>query len=151
VRETSSLRVRTPVLAGTIGAAGCIGDDGAESPTATPQRTDEATPTQAQNLGTIEYTVTNADDETHRLSVTMENAEGTVIQETNEPEFQPDASVSSGDPGHDPDAGPFTLTFSTDSASETYEWDVRECARIDLSVTITSDGSITVERVLCQN
>ena len=106
---------------------------------------------QAEDLGTIEYTVTNEDDETHRLAVTMEDADGTVVQETNEPEFEPGASVSSGDAGNDPDRGPFTLTFSTDSASETYEWDVRECARIDLRVTITTDGSITVERELCQN
>jgi hypothetical protein len=139
------------VLVGTIGTAGCTGDEGGEPSASTSRQTDRESPTQDQNLGTVEYTVTNGDDETHRLGVTMENAAGTVVQETNEPEFQPDTSVSSGDAGHDPDAGPFVLTFSTDSASETYEWDVRECGRVELSVTITSDGSITVERVLCQN
>lgn len=147
------------------GISGCIGDDEGESPTRTPTdieastgtetrtRTpaDTETPTQAGGLGTIEYTVTNEDDETHRLQVTMENAEGTVVQETNEPEFAPGSSVGSGDAGLDPDAGPFTLTFATNSTSETYEWDVRECARIDLRVTITADGSITIERELCQN
>lgn len=81
----------------------------------------------------------------------MENAQGEAVQETNEPEFEPGASVSSGAVGHDPDAGPFTLTCSTDSASETYEWDVWKCSRIDLKATITADGSITVERELCQN
>lgn len=69
----------------------------------------------------------------------------------NDPEFQPGASVSSGDAGHEPEAGPFSMMSSIDSASETYEWDVRECARIDLRVTITSDGSITIEWELCRN
>jgi hypothetical protein len=107
-----------------VGTAGCTGDEG----TGTPTETNAGTPTQAEALGTVEYTVLNEDDETYHLTVTMENADGAVVQETNEPEFEPGASVSSCDAGHGPDAGPFTLTFSTDSASETYEWGVRECA-----------------------
>lgn len=139
----------TAFAAVAAGTAGCLGDDAQGTPTETD--TAPETRTQAQDLGTIEYTVTNEDDEAHRLGVTMTNAAGTVVQETNEPEFAPGTSVSSGDAGHEPDAGPFTLTFTIPSTSESYEWDVRECARLDLAVTITADAAITVERTLCQN
>lgn len=138
---------RELLVAVGIGLAGCTTRDGGSTPTGTAP----ATGTQASGLGTIEYTVTNEDDETHQLEVAMENAEGRIVQETNEPEFAPGASVSSGSAGESPDLGPYTLTFRTDSASATYVWDVAECARIHLQVTITTDGSITVERDLCQN
>lgn len=148
----------TGVTAVTAGVAGCVGrrERGTDSPsptrtaepTATP--TPAASPTQATALGTIEYAVTNEDDETHRLEVAMESADGRVVQETFQPEFRPGERVESGSAGHEPDQGPFTLTFRTDATSETAVWDVEECVRLHLAVTITTDGSFAVDRDLCR-
>lgn len=134
---------------GFSGLGGCVGEPPGGTETVT--RTSPGTQTQATALGTIEYTVTNEDDETYRLQVTMENDEGGIVQETTEPEFGPGSSVSSGDAGHQPDMGPYTLTFDIGSTSATHVWDVRECARIDLRVTITAEGEVTIQRKLCQN
>lgn len=129
--------------------AGCVTQP--EPSTPTDASTATASRTQAQGLGTIEYTVVNEDDETYRLEIAMENAEGRVVQETIEPAFEPGERVESGSAGDPPDMGPYTLTFSTESASAAHLWDVRECARVHLQVTVTGQGSITVERDLCQN
>lgn len=129
---------------------GCVtnGSTGTATPT---KESDPGTPTQAQGLGTIEYTVTNEDDEPHQVGVTMEDASGRVVQETNEPSLDPGGSVSSGSAGHEPGMGPFTLRFSIEGTVETYVWNVDDCARVDLKVTITPDQGITIEEVLCQN
>lgn len=132
-----------------IAFAGCTGRDGAE--TSTPTSTPTPTRTQAQGLGTIEYTVTNADDVAHRLEIAMENAEGRVVQETHEPELAPGAAVSSGSAGEPPEMGPYTLHVRTETGAATYVWDVRDCSRIDLAITITADGTIAIDRRLCQN
>lgn len=144
-----SLHRRTVLGGLVIPLVGCSTPPGQSTPTDTASTTPSRT--QAQGLGTIEFTVTNADDVTHRLDVEMENAEGRVVLETHEPEFEPGASVSSGSAGEPPENGPFTVTFSTESAAATHVWDVRECGRLNLEVTITSDGEITIERDLCQN
>lgn len=140
---------RSVLAASLMGLAGCLTESEPSSPTESP--TQASTPTQAQGLGTIEYTVVNEDDETYRLEIAMENAEGRVVQETIEPAFEPGERVESGSAGDPPDMGPYTLTFAIESASATHVWDVRECARVHLQVTITSQGGITVERDLCQN
>lgn len=140
---------RSFLAASLVALAGCLTPSEPSSPT--DSATDASTPTQAQGLGTIEYSVVNEDDETYRLEVAMENAEGRVVQETIEPAFEPGALVESGSAGEPPEMGPYTLTFSTESASATYVWDVRECGRVHLRVTVTSQGDITVEQDLCQN
>lgn len=129
---------------------GCVsnGSNGTATPT---KDSDPGTPTQAHGLGTIEYTVTNGDDEPHQLGVAMEDGSGSVVQETNEPSLEPGESVSSGSAGHEPGRGPFTLRFSIDGTVKTYVWRVDDCARVDLKVTITPDPGITIEEVLCQN
>lgn len=119
------------------------------SPTATARNTESRT--QAQGLGTIEFSVTNADDVTHQLSVVMENADGRIVSEVNEPDFEPGASVSAGSAGEPPESSPLTVTFRTESTAAEYVWDIAECTRINLSVTITTDGEITHQRDLCQN
>lgn len=60
----------------TVARTGCTGDDGSETSPSVSTRTDAGTPMQAEDLRTIEYTVTNEDDETHRLTVTLENVAG---------------------------------------------------------------------------
>ena len=156
-------RLLAAISALSLAPAGCLDDGGTDDATDTPTETGTATgtatgtptgggtPTQAEDLGTIEYTVTNDDDEPHRVEVTMEDAAGRVVQETTEPALGPGESVGSGSAGYEPDSGPFTLTFATGSDSGTYEWDVRECGRIDLRVTVADGGALTVERELCQN
>lgn len=144
-----SLGRRSFVVGGVLSLVGCVTQP--EPSTPTDQSTSTPTRTQAQGLGTIEFTVTNRDDTTHRLTVEMENAEGRVVLETNEPEFEPGSSVSSGSAGEPPENGPFTLTFSTESSSSSYVWDVWDCGRINLDVTITTMGELTIERDLCQN
>lgn len=143
------IRRRSFLVGTAILLAGCITQPEPSSPTDASTAT--ASRTQAQGLGTIEYTVVNEDDETYRLEVATENAEGRVIGETIEPSFEPGEIVESGYAGEPPDLGPYTLTFSTESASATHVWDVRECGRVHLQVTITGEGDITVERDLCQN
>lgn len=144
-----SIRRRSFLAGIVLPIAGCSTQSDQSTPT--DESTSTLSRTQAQGLGTIEFTVTNEDDVTHRLEVKMENAEGRVVLETNEPEFKPETSVSSGSAGEPPENGPFTLTFSTESASATHVWDVRECGRINLVVTITTRSDITIERNLCQN
>lgn len=153
------------IAAVTACTAGCTGDDdGTDPPTGSPtDGTDSPTPsssptttggptgTQAENLGTIEYTVTNEDDEVHDLAVAMENNEGRVVEELFEPGFQPGTSVGAGSAGHEPGTSPLTLTFDIESASASYVWDIEACARVDLRVTITTEAEITVEETLCQN
>lgn len=139
------------VAVGVAGLTGCLTTEPSESPATSPEKTEPATPTQATGLGTIEYTVVNDDDQSYRLEVTMANAEGRVVQETTEPDFDPGETVESGSAGDPPDAGPYELTFQAGTATATYDWDLTECARIHLQVTITADGSITVDRNLCQN
>ena len=134
-----------------VGLAGCLGGAPAEPPTATETEAEPGTPTQATGLGTIEYTVVNEDDRTHSLAVSMANAEGRVVQETFEPEFDPGGSVASGSAGHPPDAGPYELTFEVETDAATHVWDVTECGRVHLQVTVTGDGTITIGRDLCQN
>lgn len=137
--------------------AGCLQDgDGspvaetdADSPAATPPGT--ATRTQAQGLGTIEFAVTNEDDVTHRLEVHMVSVDGRTVLETAEPELEPGATVSAGSAGEPPENSPFTLTFRTDAAAAEYVWAVEECERINLVVTITDEGTVDIERDLCQN
>lgn len=132
---------------------GCLqlpgGSEGTDTEENTPKVTE--TRTQAQGLGTIEFSVTNQDEVTHRLEVQMVNAEGRTVLETNEPDLEPGATVSSGSAGEPPENSPFTLTFRTDSASAEYVWDLEDCVRINLSVTITVNGEINIERDLCQN
>lgn len=121
------------------------------TPTSTPTAARTPTRTQAVDLGTIEYTVTNAADEAYRLDVAMANAEGRVVQETTEPALAPGGTVSSGSAGEPPEMGPYTLTFRTETAEEAYVWDVRECPRIHLQVTIETGGTLAIERDLCQS
>lgn len=131
---------------------GCLQLPGGSENTDTEENTkDTETRTQAQGLGTIEFSVTNQDDVTHRLEVKMENAEGRIVLETNEPELEPGITVSSGSAGEPPENSPFTISFRTDSASAEYVWDIEECERINLTVIITVQGEITIERDLCQN
>lgn len=157
--------LRSGIVAVAAATAGCTGDEdgGTAPPTSSPtDGTDSPTPTsspttggptgtQAENLGTIEYTVTNEDDEVHDLAVAMENNEGRVVEELFEPDFQPGTSVGAGSAGHEPGTSPLTLTFDIGSASASYVWDVEACARVDLRVTITTETEITVEETLCQN
>lgn len=140
------------IAAATAGIGGCLGGEGAGTPTGTPSEPGPRTPTRtrAEGLGTVEYTVTNGDDEAHRVEAVVETASGRVVQETFEPELPPGGSVSSGSAGMPPDEGPYTLTFRTDGATATYAWDVRECVRIDLAVTVTDGGGLAVERTLCR-
>lgn len=144
-----SLDRRSFLIGVLLSLVGCVAHPDQSTPT--DQSPSTPTGTQAQGLGTIEFTVTNQDDTTHRLTVEMASAEGRVVLETNESEFEPGASVSSGSAGEPPENGPFTLTFSTESASATHIWDVSECGRIHLEVAITNKGDITIERNLCQN
>lgn len=136
---------------GVAGLTGCLSSGPSVPPTTSPEEPEPATPTQASGLGTIEYTVINEDDQSYSLEVAMTNVEGRVVQETFEPEFDPGETVSSGSAGEPPNSGPYELTFRAGSANATYVWDVSECARIHLQVTITAAGTITVERDVCQN
>ena len=100
-------------------------------------------PTQPQ-LATIEYTVTNGDNESRQLNAVEENGEGEVVGELSNPESTPSESVGTGG-GVAPDVGPYTITFSAESTAEAYGWDVNKCARIRHQVRITSDGGSTIE------
>lgn len=147
---------RREVLRGTFiaavgGLAGCVNIGPVVSPTSTRAEPEPATTTQATGLGTIEYTVANEDDESYALEVTMTNAEGRVVQETFEPQFDPGKTVSLGSAGEPPDSGPYELVFRAGSATGTYVWDVKECGRVHLQVTITDAGRIAIEQDLCQN
>lgn len=87
-----------------MASGGCLqlpgGTDDTDTEESTPKDTEKRT--QAQGPGTIEFSVTNRDDVTHRLEVQMENAEGRTVLETNDPELEPGATVRPGSPGEPP-------------------------------------------------
>lgn len=132
------------------GIAGCSGDrtGGRGTPTAT-EDLRLRSPTRQRRGATLDYLVRNDDDQTHRLGVLVEDAEGTIVSTWSDTEFEPGEQLGTAVPGFDPDRGPFPITVRLQSVSETIEWDADECPRFDLLVVVTSDGRLEVEREKC--
>ena len=157
--------LRLCVGAGSIPLAGCTsGDDGAtDTPTETPTPTNTPTETQTataspttpstgtptDTLGRVEYTVTNDDDESHQVEVTLTTADGTVVKETTK-SLSPEESVSVASTGNDPERGPYELTVSLPSNSLTVELKLTECPAYNFGISVTPDGTLSVEREVCQ-
>lgn len=143
--------------AGTVVLAGCIGGGGGDGTAGTPTETGTATagPTTSpagSPTGTqegLEYTVTNEDDESHRVEVTLTTADGTVVHETAE-SLAAGESLSGTSTGNDPERGPHELTVALESTSVTSELKFEECPAYNFGFSITPDGTISVDREVCQ-
>lgn len=141
--------------------AGCTGDDGTdetptdtatatptESPTASPTPT--VTGTGGELRGRLEYTVTNDDDTAHRVEVTLTTADGTPVGEPTEESLPAGESLFGQSTGNDPDQGPYELTVALQSTSVAVEWKVPECPDFVVGVSVTGDGTLSVEQEDCR-
>lgn len=145
-------------VATTVGFAGCTGGPSGPatptpSPTPTPSKPPQGTPTPgptpAPDLGRLEYTVLNEDDESHAVEITMENGQGTVVHEQFRPALKPGEIVGSDVFGLNPERGPYPFTVSVGNIATTVHWEPTACLHIDLLVAITNGGQLSVEREHC--
>lgn len=127
--------------------AGCLGDRSGTTPTAsrTPTPTGSPSATDPQ----LEYTVTNDDDQSHEVDVTLATADGTTVEE-NTWSLAPGESRSGTTIGHDPGRGPYQFTVSLESVSTSTELKFDECPAYNLGVTVTPDATLSVDREVCQ-
>lgn len=133
--------------AGTTVLAGCLGDGGGTTPTASETETQTESPP-----GTgpqLEYTVTNDDDEPHEVAVTLATADGTVVEEVAR-SLAPGESFTETTTGHDPTRSPYPFTVSVGSVSTSLELKFDECPSYNLGISITAEGTPSVEREVCQ-
>ena len=42
--------------------------------------------------------------------------------------------------------GPYTVTVGTEAERETFEWSISDCPRLDVDVTVLSDGRLEIDR-----
>lgn len=134
----------------TAGIAGCTGDGSGETNTPTPTKEPtKVSPTGSSDGASVQYLVRNDDDTTHPLEVVIENADGTVVHRKSDNEFMPGEQLGATSSGHDPNQGPFPITVSLQSLSQTIEWKSGECPKFDLLVAVTSNGQLDVEREEC--
>lgn len=131
--------------AALVAAAGCLGTGDGTTSTST------ATPT-ASPPGTgpqLEYTVTNEDDQSHEVEVSLATADGTVVAETTRT-LAPGESVTETTTGHDPARSPYEFTVALATLATSSELKFDECPSYNLGLSITPEGSLSVDREVCQ-
>lgn len=113
-----------------------------ESPTAT------ATPGPGGS-NALRYTIRNDDDRSHSLAFTVETREGTVVHTQTDTEFDPGEQIQGTFAPVDVEDGAYPVTIGIGNISETIGWKPTECEQFDLSISITPDGDIDIDRQRC--
>lgn len=133
--------------AGLVAVAGCLGTDDGTTPTASPTATPTTSPPETGPQ--LEYTVTNEDDRSHEVDVSLAAADGTVVAETTR-SLAAGESFTATTTGHDPARGPYEFTVALASLATSLELTFDECPAYNLGLSVTPDASLSVDREVCQ-
>jgi hypothetical protein len=132
---------------GLVAAAGCLG--AGDGTTSTASSTTTATPSPPGTGPQLEYTLSNEDDQSHEVDVSLATADGTVVAETTR-SLPASESFTETTTGHDPARGPYEFTVALTTLATSLELQFDECPAYNLGLSITADASLSVDREVCQ-